>query len=108
MAAPKGTRPPAAGMGRKVGSVNKYTASIKDAFRLAFDAIGGTDALAAWARENPTDFYKLAARLIPVEIQGKVTHAVTAKEMDDDSLAAIAAGSGVRATGSPSRPQLPN
>ena len=92
--------------GRPKGTPNKLTASIKDAFRLAFDAIGGTDALAAWAKENQTDFYKLAARLIPVEIQGKVTHAVTAKELDDDSLAAIAAGSGARAIGSPSRQNI--
>lgn len=99
MAAPKGTRPPAAGMGRKAGSTNKFTASIKEAFRHAFDAIGGTDALAAWARDNPTDFYKLAARLIPVEVQGKIQHAVTAREMDDDTLAAIALGGRLRATG---------
>ena len=92
--------------GRPKGTPNKLTASIKDAFRLAFDAIGGTDALAAWAKENQTDFYKLAARLIPVEIQGKVTHAVTAKELDDDSLAAIAAGSGARAIGEAPRQNI--
>lgn len=60
--------PPNAGKGRKKGVPNKATASIKAAFLEAFEKKGGTTALVAWARENETEFYKLAARLIPTEV----------------------------------------
>lgn len=67
MARPK---PPNAGKGRPKGVPNKTTAAIKDAFRQAFDELGGVSALVTWGRANTTDFYKLAARLIPHEIVG--------------------------------------
>lgn len=72
MAAAKGTRPPNAGKGRPKGSVNKLTKSAREAFQLAFDAIQqpGTS-LQEWAQANPTEFYKLYARLIPVEHTGE-------------------------------------
>lgn len=56
--------------GRTAGTPNKVTASIKAAFKESFDNLGGPEALTTWARENPTEFYKLAARLIPTEIVG--------------------------------------
>jgi hypothetical protein len=37
----------------------------RDAFSRAFDLLGGAEALAAWALDKPTDFYRLFARLIP-------------------------------------------
>lgn len=55
------------GAGRPRGAPNKLTRSAKEAFQLAFDALGGADTLAAWARDNQTDFYRLFARLIPVD-----------------------------------------
>ncbi len=58
--------------GRKRGTPNKLTASFKEAIRLAYDEIGGHAAFAAWARENPGEFYKIAARLIPAEGGGQV------------------------------------
>lgn len=56
------------GKGRPKGALNKVTTAAKEAFRLAFDKMGGTDALAAWAAENPTEFYKLYAKLIPIDL----------------------------------------
>ena len=53
--------------GRKAGTPNKATTKAREAFALAFDAIGGGASLAQWARENQTEFYKLYARLIPVD-----------------------------------------
>jgi len=67
----KGCKKPP-GSGRQPGSVNKNTASIKGAFVEAFDKLGGATALAAWAQDNPTDFYKLASKLIPTELTGQV------------------------------------
>lgn len=59
--------PPNAGKGRKKGTPNKLTSSAKEAFALAFEGLGGAPRLQAWAEENPTEFYKLFARLIPTE-----------------------------------------
>ena len=59
-----------AGMGRPKGSPNKVNASMKQAIADAFEKLGGTDRMVQWAMEDPkhlTEFYKLAARLIPVE-----------------------------------------
>jgi hypothetical protein len=64
MSAPKGG--PKNG-GRKKGTPNKSSASVKAAFLLAFDAAGGDKALAEWARDNRTEFYKLYAKLLPTE-----------------------------------------
>ena len=58
--------------GRQKGTPNRTTASIKAAFVEAFEKLGGVDALVAWGNENPTDFYKLAARLIPTEVKADI------------------------------------
>lgn len=54
--------------GRQAGTPNKITAQFKDAVRIVYEDIGGHAAFAAWARENPSEFYKIAARLIPSEV----------------------------------------
>lgn len=54
--------------GRKKGTPNKSTASAKEAVALAFEGIGGVGRLTAWADENPGEFYKHYARLIPLDV----------------------------------------
>jgi len=54
--------------GRQVGTPNKVTAIFKDAVRTVYEDIGGHAAFAAWAKENPTEFYRIASRLIPTEM----------------------------------------
>lgn len=66
MAAPKGH--PHYGGGRKKGQQNASTVAAKEAFALAFKGIGGVTALRGWAEENQTEFFKLYARLIPVDV----------------------------------------
>ena len=56
--------------GRPKGVPNKITLSAKAAFQAAFDELGGTEALKAWAVANPTDFFKLYSKLIPTEVSG--------------------------------------
>ena len=53
------------------GVPNKLTRSAREAFQLAFDSMGGPAGLSAWASANPTEFFKLYARLIPVEHVGE-------------------------------------
>lgn len=54
--------------GRPKGVGNKTTTAAKEAFALAFDEMGGVPRLVLWAKLNPTEFYKLFARLIPVDV----------------------------------------
>lgn len=42
-------------------------ASFRAAILKAFHRIGGVKHLAAWAEDNPTEFYKLAGRLLAQE-----------------------------------------
>lgn len=55
--------------GRKKGVPNKATQTARAAFQMAFEGLG-EGALLAWATANPTEFFKLYARLIPVEHVG--------------------------------------
>lgn len=68
------------GPGRPRGSQNKLTRAVKDAFQAAFEDLQGDENnnLLSWAQANPTDFYKLASKLIPSEINASVTGNLTA------------------------------
>ena len=57
--------------GRPQGAQNKLTKTIREMFIAAFDELqeNKTANLIQWAKKNPTEFYKLAALLIPTEIQ---------------------------------------
>lgn len=63
-----------AGKGRPPGSQNKSTVSVKAAFEQAFDEMGGAAALVQWGREQPTEFYKLYAKLLPVQVNADMKH----------------------------------
>lgn len=53
--------------GRKKGTPNRVSASVKLSVEQAFEALGGVDELVAWARENRGDFYKLWFKLLPAQ-----------------------------------------
>jgi hypothetical protein len=59
--------------GRRPGSLNKSTASVRAAFTAAFEELGGVPALVEWARAEPKEFYKLYARLIPIDLKADIT-----------------------------------
>ena len=60
------------GKGRKAGQVNKTTKAVKEALQEAFDRLGGVSALTTWAKNEPTEFYKLWAKMLPTEVKAKV------------------------------------
>lgn len=62
----KGGRRP--GAGRKEGTPNKLSGTAKENVLAVFLRLGGIDAMVKWGKENPTDFYRLYARLIPQQI----------------------------------------
>lgn len=81
---PAGKKPPAAGMGRKSGSVNKTTKLAKEAIALAAEGLGGTERLIEWAKEDPlnerafwTSIYtKLLPLQVNAELNGKLNHSL--------------------------------
>ena len=62
--------------GRKKGSQNKSTAAIKEALLAVFaelqESAGSENGhFLEWARGNSTDFYKLASKLLPLQVTGQ-------------------------------------
>ena len=55
--------------GRQLGTPNALTGAFRDAVRIAFTGLGGHENFLAWAKNNQTEFYRIAARLIPGEMQ---------------------------------------
>ena len=54
--------------GRQSGTPNVITGAFRDAIRIAFTGLGGHENFLAWAKDHQTEFYKIAARLIPGEM----------------------------------------
>lgn len=61
--------------GKPKGATNKLTKSVKEAFEVAFNELQGDENanLATWAKQNTTEFYKLAAKLIPTSVNADLT-----------------------------------
>ena len=70
--------------GRPKGKPNKSTTSVKEAFRLAFEGVGGVPELIKWAKEERTEFFKIYSKLLPKEVE--VSGEVNLRMMDDDAL----------------------
>jgi len=60
--------------GRGKGTPNKITASVKEAVQLAFEQLqlDPKANLLSWGKENTTEFYKIAAKLIPTDVKAQV------------------------------------
>lgn len=58
--------------GRPKGATNKITKTVKETVLSAFNELQNDKVanLLTWGRNNPDEFYKLAAKLIPTEIAG--------------------------------------
>lgn len=67
--------------GRPHGAVNKLTRTVKETVLAVFNELQSDPdvKLSAWAKNEPTEFYKIAAKLIPTEIKGKVDSDQTIK-----------------------------
>ena len=53
--------------GRRRGTPNKTTASVKAAMMAAFDGAGGVSSLVQFAKADPASFYQLWAKMLPME-----------------------------------------
>jgi len=53
---------------RQLENKNRFLA-LKESFLDAFEASGGTDSLAEWAKNNPDKFYPIVVRILLKETQ---------------------------------------
>ena len=63
--------------GRKAGTPNRMTSAVKEALQTVYDDLqaksgGGHKHFSEWAEGNPTEFYKLYAKLLPQEVKAEV------------------------------------
>lgn len=56
--------------GKPKGAVNKTTKIVKDVFADVFTKLQSDPKakLLVWAKANPTEFYKLSSKLIPIQL----------------------------------------
>ncbi len=57
--------------GRQSGTPNRFTGAFREAVLHVYNGLGGHKAFLEWARKNPTEYYRIAARLIPVELRSE-------------------------------------
>ena len=74
--------------GRTKGTPNKSTAQVKEAMLKAYQAIGGDQSFAMWARENATEFYKLWSKMLPQEISGPDGGPIEVNDITDQPITA--------------------
>lgn len=83
--------PPPRGVGRKKGIPNRFSASIKGTFENVFADLQKDKKLNlhAWATANPSDFYRLANRLVEksIDLKAEVRHGVDPETLDVFSIA---------------------
>ncbi len=70
--------------GRKPGTPNKATRTVRETFEAVFVSLQSSDRanLLVWAEENPTDFYRLSARLIPLQVRSEADERVPFSDLE--------------------------
>jgi len=54
--------------GRKKGTPNKISATVKDNVIQVFEQLGSVKGMVNWAKKNQTEFYRIYAKMLPVEV----------------------------------------
>lgn len=60
-------------MASRKGKPNITGSTAKENMIAVFTRLGGTAAMATWARRNKTDFYRLYAKLVPQQVDLEIT-----------------------------------
>jgi hypothetical protein len=71
--------------GRQAGTPNKLSSSVKENIVGVFTRMGGVPAMVKWAEENPTQFYQIYAKLLPVDVDANVTGNITLSLSNQDA-----------------------
>jgi len=72
--------------GRPVGAVGKLTKTVKDTVLNTFNELQADDKtnLLAFAKKYPREFYQIAAKLIPTEVNANIQEKVYVVEIAED------------------------
>lgn len=72
--------------GRLPGSQNKFTKTIKERVLDTFNELqmDQQTSLTGWAKTELTEFYKIAAKLIPADINSTVNVVKIGKDLEDE------------------------
>ena len=83
--------------GRKKGTPNKLTKTVKEVVLGTFNDLqkDRNANLKTWAKENTTEFYKIAAKLIPNELNANATVLIAPITKEELKKAAEELGSGL-------------
>lgn len=76
---------PKGNSGRPKGTPNKFPSTVKETVLRVFNKLqeeGGEASLDKWAEKEPTEFYRMAAKLIPTELTGSVKTVIQVRESD--------------------------
>jgi hypothetical protein len=70
--------------GKPVGAVNKTTRIVKEVFAQVFSDLQDDPKanLKVWAKDNPTEFYKLSSKLLPIQIAGDAENPLMISTVD--------------------------
>jgi hypothetical protein len=63
--------------GRPVGKTNRFTGLFREAVEVVYNGLGGHAAFLQWAKDNPTEYYRIASRLIPGEMREESGNSIT-------------------------------
>lgn len=74
--------------GRPKGAVGKLNKTVKETVLAVFQELQNDPKanLLQWAKKEPTEFYKIAAKLIPTEIGGTMKKVITVKVVDENTI----------------------
>jgi hypothetical protein len=72
--------------GRPHGATGRLNRTVRETVLEAFTELQDDPNvnLVSWAREEPTEFYKIASKLIPTEITGSVKQIIVARIGDEN------------------------
>ena len=76
--------------GRKAGTPNKTTVTLKDAILAAFHKTGGVDYLVWLSKEHPSAYATLLGRVLPTEFDASLTAQVNVTIPQEERLAIAA------------------
>lgn len=68
--------------GRKKGTPNKITSTLKEMILVALSDAGGTKYLTQQAHENPAAFLALLGRILPLQVEGSKEPLVIVTRME--------------------------